>query len=81
MANVNFEVDVGLKANGVLITTANNTITSTGNIVMGGLSLTAANNSIITTGNIVINNAFRNTSANSVPTTAYVQNMAVVFGI
>jgi hypothetical protein len=67
MANSYFEVDTGVKTGGVVITSANNEIRTTGNIV--------------TTGNITLNTSQISYTANSVTPKSYVDNIAVVFGV
>jgi hypothetical protein len=67
MANSYFEVDIGVKTGGVVITSANNEIRTTGNIV--------------TTGNITLNTSQISYTANSVTPKSYVDNIAVVFGV
>ena len=67
MANSYFEVDVGIKVGGAVLTAANNEITTSGNIT--------------TTGNIILNTSQINYSANSVTPKSYVDNISIVFGV
>lgn len=67
MANQYFEIDIGVRTGNVLITSANNEIRTTGNIV--------------TTGNITLNTTAISYTANSVTPKSYVDNIAVVFGV
>jgi hypothetical protein len=67
MANSYFEVDVGMKVGGVVLTAANNNISTTGNIT--------------TTGNLILNSSQISYTANSVTPKSYVDNISIVFGV